>query len=135
MVLSTSHSRLIGLSLLLSFAVTEPAHGERKLVIVASIYPLAAVAREIATPDSRVVSLLTPGANPHAFEATPSQVWAAAEASLIVRIGLGFDDWVLRALEGANPPPPSVVASQGVELLPLVEEEHFTHQGEETWDP
>src|SRR5690349_13791724 len=72
----------------------------RPLRVVATIFPLAALAREVAGPGDQVVSLLPAGANPHVFEPTPSQVWASHGADLVVRIGLGFDDWVVPVFEG-----------------------------------
>lgn len=105
---------------LAAFAQAAPAAGETPVgVVVASIFPLAAIVREVALPGTRVVSVLPPGANPHSFEPTPSQVWAAAEAALVVRIGLGFDDWVLRVLDGSRREARTVVASEGIDLIPL----------------
>jgi len=105
--------------------------GDGAPVVVTSIFPLAALARELA-PEAKVVSLLTPGANPHSFEPTPSQVRAAVGADVLVRIGLGFDDWALPVFEGTKNPPRTVLASEGIDLLPLTE--HGAHHDEE-WDP
>src|SRR5512140_1844471 len=63
-------------------------------VVVASIHPLAALAREICGDDAPVIELLPPGASPHSFEASPRVVAEGSRASLVVRVGLGLDDWV-----------------------------------------
>lgn len=122
----------------LGSAIAAPVKADSKPTVVASIYPLSAIAQEIVEPGSRIVTLLTPGANPHTFEPTPSQVWAAAGASLVVRIGLGFDDWVMPVIESTGREPAIIVASHGVDLLPLDESDHEHAQhghGETVWDP
>lgn len=107
------------------------AAAEADVVVVTSIFPLAALVRELA-PGAKTVALLTPGANPHTFEPTPSQVRAANGADVLVRIGLGFDDWALSVFEGARNAPRVVLASDGLDLLPLTD--HEAHH-DEAWDP
>lgn len=122
-------------ALLLLGSVPDPAvAAARRPVLVASIFPLAAIARDVAGPAWQVAALLTPGANPHSFEPTPAQVWAAGEARVAVRVGLGFDDWIVRVLEGIRRPPAMVVAGDGIDLLPLSEADEV-HDHDEPWDP
>ena len=99
--------------------------------VVASIPPLAAIAAEVHVDPGAVSSFLPPGANPHAFEPRPGDVARARDAQLLLVIGLGFDDWALRAARAAAARPPRVlVASEGLELLPLAGEEAAAHPGE-----
>ena len=92
--------------------------------MVASIPPLAAIAAEVHVDPAAVSSFLPPGANPHAFEPRPGDVSRARDARLLLVIGLGFDDWALRAARAAAARPPRVlVASEGLELLPLAGED------------
>lgn len=93
-------------------------------LVVASIPPLAALAAEVHVEPAAVSAFLPPGANPHAFEPTPRDVRRAGGARVILQIGLGFDDWAVRAARAAGRGEAElVVASQGVELLPLPLEE------------
>ncbi len=95
--------------------------------VVASIPPLAMLAEEVRGDAAAVTSFLPPGANPHQFEPRPSDVRRAAQASVVLYIGLGFDDWVLPLMEEAGEDPKAVIhCSDHVKLLPL---------GGEAWDP
>ncbi len=99
--------------------------------MVASIPPLAAIAAEVHRDPGAVSSFLPAGANPHAFEPRPADVARARDARLLLVIGLGFDDWALRAARAAAVRPPRVlVASQGLELLPITGEEAAAEPGE-----
>lgn len=125
---------------LVALARLAPATQTPPVTVVASIHPLAAVVREVALPEAHVVAILPPGANPHSFEPTPSQVWAAARADLVVRVGLGFDDWAMRVLEGSRRTARTVVASEGVDLIPLDSTQHepdgdADEHGHGAWDP
>jgi ABC-type Zn uptake system ZnuABC Zn-binding protein ZnuA len=46
--------------------------------------------------------MLPPGASPHAFEPTPSQVRALAKARVVFVIGHGLDDWAARLARSAG---------------------------------
>lgn len=94
-------------------------------VVVASVPPLAMVAEAVHVDPEQVSSFLPPGANPHAFEPSPADVKRAAEAGVLVTVGLGFDAWAERALEaaGGRADVRRIRASEGVDLIPLSPEE------------
>lgn len=62
--------------------------------IVATLHPLAAVARTVAGPGARIRTILPPGAHPDTYEATPRDAEALAAADLVVRVGGAADAWV-----------------------------------------
>jgi ABC-type Zn uptake system ZnuABC Zn-binding protein ZnuA len=64
--------------------------------VAATIFPLFDIARQVAGPAANVALMLPPGASPHTFEPTPSQVRALAGARMVVVIGHGLDDWAAR---------------------------------------
>jgi ABC-type Zn uptake system ZnuABC Zn-binding protein ZnuA len=64
--------------------------------VAATIFPLYDIARQVAGPTAAVTLILPPGASPHTFEPTPSQVRALADAQVVFMIGHGLDDWVTR---------------------------------------
>lgn len=68
--------------------------------VVASLYPLAFVAREVAGGRAQVSDLTPAGAEPHDLELTPRQVAAVAEADLVVLLGGGFQPAVEDAVPG-----------------------------------
>jgi zinc transport system substrate-binding protein len=98
--------------------------------VVATIPPLAMLAQEVRGDAAAVSSFLPPGANPHQFEPRPSDVRRAAQASVVMQIGLEFDDWVLELLKEVGSEDVAVVrGADVVELLPLdavevTEDEH-----------
>lgn len=66
-------------------------------MVVASIPPLERIARELV-PDAVVVESLVPaGSSPHAFDLSPSGARLLERASVVLRIGPGFDDFAASA--------------------------------------
>lgn len=74
---------------------TPPAGGRVK--VVASIFPLADVARAVGGDHVEVSTLLPPGQTAHGFEPSPRQVERVAEARLVLTVGLGMDLWAENA--------------------------------------
>ena len=73
------------------------APAEKEAVkVVATIFPLADIARQIGGEGTKVTALLTPGASPHTYEPTVEQAKAVAEADLLIFIGAGLDDWAAK---------------------------------------
>lgn len=72
--------------------------------VAATIPPLAAVARELAGPDARVVLLLPAGASPHTFEPTPGTAAALSGARVVFAVGYGLDDWAVGLARAAGMP-------------------------------
>jgi len=66
------------------------------LPVAVSIHPLALLVEGVGGEAVAVRTLLPPGASPHGFEATPSQVRALAGARLLVTVGAGLDAWADR---------------------------------------
>lgn len=81
-------------------AACSPA-GESGPSVVAAVYPLAFMAEAIAG-DAVDVSSLTPGAEPHDLELTPSQARSIAEAELVLYVGSGFQPAVEDAVQRSS---------------------------------
>lgn len=64
-----------------------------RLVVVASIAPLADFVREVGRERVEVEMLVTPGMSPHTFEPTPRQLRALSHARLLVLNGVGLELW------------------------------------------
>ncbi len=75
-----------------------PAQNSEQATVVASIYPLAFVAEQIAGSDASVILVTPAGAEPHEFEPTPGQIAAAASADVLLWNGGGVDAWSERLL-------------------------------------
>ena len=68
--------------------------------VVASLYPLAFAAEQVAAADVRVDDLTPPGAEPHDLELTARDVGRLQKAALVLYVGHGFQPAVEDALEG-----------------------------------
>jgi ABC-type Zn uptake system ZnuABC Zn-binding protein ZnuA len=96
-------------------SVTSAARAEpRALEIVASIYPLEMIAREIAGDRAAVTTLLPAGASPHSFEPPPSDMARLQRAELFLRAGGGLDDWT-EPLLGVAPATLQTLTLAGIE--------------------
>jgi ABC-type Zn uptake system ZnuABC Zn-binding protein ZnuA len=91
------------------------AASEDRPVVAATIFPLSDITRQLAGSAVDVALMLPPGASPHTFEPTPSQVRALARARVVFVIGHGLDDWAARLARGAGAAR-VVVVDRGVAL-------------------
>lgn len=67
-----------------------------RINIVTSIFPLADILQNIGGELVEVTALLSAGASPHTYEPTVEQARIVARADLIVYVGGGLDDWILK---------------------------------------
>ncbi len=81
------------LAALMSFLSFAGAAADKPLVVAATIFPVADIARHVAGPAVRVIQVLPAGASPHTFDLTPGKVRELQPARLIFKIG-GVDDWI-----------------------------------------
>jgi ABC-type Zn uptake system ZnuABC Zn-binding protein ZnuA len=70
----------------------------QSLRIVATTSDLASLARSVAGDLALVDVMIPPAADPEAFEPRPSDVTKLRGASMIVRVGLGYDHWLDKLL-------------------------------------
>jgi ABC-type Zn uptake system ZnuABC Zn-binding protein ZnuA len=75
----------------LRFALAEVA-------VVATTPDLKSLTEAVGGDLVRVVSLVPPGADAEAFEPRPGDLLRLRDAALVVRVGLGFDEWLDRLL-------------------------------------
>ncbi len=115
----------------LLWAPAPPAAAEA-LPVAASIHPLALLVAEVGGDAVAVQTLLPPGASPHGFEPTPSQVRALASARLLVTVGAGLDGWADRMYEAVGGKARVAIAAHGP-LMPAGPGHHH-HDGDEDGD-
>jgi ABC-type Zn uptake system ZnuABC Zn-binding protein ZnuA len=68
------------------------------LRILATTTDLASLARSVAGDLAHVEGMIPPGADPEAFEPRPSDLAKLRGASVVVRVGLGYDHWLDKLL-------------------------------------
>lgn len=109
----------------------EAARG--KIVVVATILPLADWARQVGGDRVFVQVLLPAGTSPHTFDPTPRDMRLISRAKLLLKVGLHMDDWGASLAGAAGKQGPQVI-SLGEELLKakrLPDVEHFEAQAEQ----
>lgn len=129
---------LLAISVLVSGCASDGGklEEEAKPLVVATIFPLADLVRQIGGEKIQAVSLLPAGASPHTFEPTPKEMKAVSRASLFVSVGAGLDVWGQKLLQAAGAEVPVVVITDGMKLLPLTgrhehrDEEHEDGEGD-----
>jgi zinc transport system substrate-binding protein len=72
--------------------------------VVASFYPLAYAAEQVAGNNVRVTDLTPPGAEPHDLELTARDIGRVRDAALVVYVGRGFQPAVEDAIDGRSGP-------------------------------
>jgi ABC-type Zn uptake system ZnuABC Zn-binding protein ZnuA len=107
----------LGLTTCAGGANSSPAMDDR-LLVAASIPPLADFAHQVGGDHVQVIALVPPGASPHTLELTPSQVEQVARARLLVLNGVRLEYWADKLIQSAGNPELIVVdTSQGIEIL------------------
>jgi ABC-type Zn uptake system ZnuABC Zn-binding protein ZnuA len=98
------------------FAGKPQAPGTGKIVVIATIFPLADVTKHIGGDRVEVSTLLPRGASPHTFEPTPRQMEQMTGARLIIQVGAGLDDWAGKLAGAAGKDHLRVAVTEGLPL-------------------
>jgi ABC-type Zn uptake system ZnuABC Zn-binding protein ZnuA len=96
--------------------LTFPLSAAPAVKIAVTISPLADMAKRIAGEESEVITLMPPGANPHAFELTIKAVKELNDAQVAFMIGHGLDDWIGKAAQ-AGSKARALTVDEGIHLL------------------
>jgi manganese/iron transport system substrate-binding protein len=96
-----------------------PAHGDA-LHVVATTTMFADMVTQVGGEHVTVTSLVPKGGEVHTFDPTPADVRRLTDADLVVRNGLGLDDWLAALVADAGSAAPVVALAEdleGVEYL------------------
>jgi ABC-type Zn uptake system ZnuABC Zn-binding protein ZnuA len=91
-------------------------------VVLTSTTFLADITRNVAGERVTVESLLSPGADPHEYQAVPSDVQKIAKSNVVIVNGLHYDQFMQLLLENAGGTSLVVTASNGLEPRQMKEE-------------
>ncbi len=97
-----------------------PAAGGAPVKVVATTTVFADLVAQVGGDRVEVSSLVPKGGEVHTFDPTPSDIRRVVEADLIVRNGLGLDDWLAALVADAGATAPVVVLGEdldGVDYL------------------
>lgn len=106
-------------------AAVDLAEGER-LTVVATTSIVADIVQQVGGERVAVTSLLPIGADPHAFEPTPSDVARVAEADAVFANGAGLEEFLEPMLRNAGGAP-VIYVSEGLELRELEDGDEHAH--------
>jgi zinc transport system substrate-binding protein len=107
----------LGLLLVLGLGISSAAAPRQ--IAIASIFPVADLAQQIAGAQWGVITLLPAGASAHTYEPTPEQVRHFAQARVFFQIGLGLEFWLEKLVRAAQSPELITVdLSTAIEPLP-----------------
>ncbi len=116
---------LLGLCLITSCkqAAENTATADRRLTIVASIYPLFDFARAIGGDKVAVTMLLPPGSDAHHYEMTPGDIVRAGKADIFLFTSFEMEPWAHKVISAAaeNTNMTALEAGQGTHLLTIAE--------------
>lgn len=102
-----------------------------KVRVVVSIVPLATFAEQVGKDNVKVSIMVPPGASPHTYEPTPSQLVEVSQADMFVKAGSGVEfelAWMDKIID-ANKKMLVVDGSEGVDLIAM--DEHSQNEAEE----
>jgi zinc transport system substrate-binding protein len=115
--------------LILNLFSAQSSHAEDKIKIVASIFPLGDIAKQVGGERVDVKVILPPGASPHTFEPTPLEMREIQKAKIFIKVGAGLEFWAERIIKASGNKDLIIVdATYG---LPLIREVH-SHDHEHT---
>lgn len=117
-------------------AQTEPGEESAKLQVVATTTFVGDVVAEVGGEAIDLTVMLAPGANPHAYEPTPQDIVAVADADVVFANGLDLEEFLDDLIANAGGDAELVHVSEGIELRYFdADHEHdHEHEGEEHHD-
>jgi ABC-type Zn uptake system ZnuABC Zn-binding protein ZnuA len=93
------------------------------IAVVATTTVLADMVSQVGGTRVDVHSLVPRGGEVHTFDPTPADVERIAHADLIVRNGLGLDDWLAALVEDAGTSAPVIALGEGLDGVTYLEGE------------
>jgi len=98
--------------------------GDARPLIVATTTIVGDVVRSVGGDQVQVMVLMSPGADPHTFEATPRDMVAISRADIVFANGLGLELALENLLDEARQRGKLVEVSRGIDVLQLGHEDH-----------
>ena len=114
---------IILIAVFLSFA--HASHAE-EIKVVASIYSLGDVTRQVGKDRVSVLVMLYPGASPHTFEPTPLDMMKIQNSKVFVKVGAGLEFWAEKMMKASSNR--NLIIVDAASGLPLIRHVH-SHDG------
>lgn len=127
-------SKLFSLASICTALVLAPAAGvasnaqpTQPIKVVASFSILADMVHQVGGDNVEVTSLVGPDEDAHAFDPSPADAKALAQADVVVINGLGFEGWIDRLVKSSGFKGKLVVASDGIKPIKIDEAKAHDH--------
>src|SRR5262245_47749682 len=117
----------VGLALCVLLGLSGGAGAADKLKAVATFSILGDMVREVGGDRIEVATLVGPNGDAHVFTPTPADAKTLADAQIFFVNGLGFEGWMERLEKSSGFKGKTVIASQAVKPLTMLEEEGHHH--------
>lgn len=88
--------------LIILFLLSAQNSYAEKLKVVASIFPLGDIAKQVGGERVDVKVMLPPGVSPHTFEPTPLEMMEMHNAKVFVKAGAGLEFWAEKMLKASG---------------------------------
>lgn len=106
------------------------ANTENRLRVVATFLPIYLFTKAVVGNAAQVDILIKPGTEVHEYQSTPADVRAISESDVVIKNGLGLEEFLDETIESAQNSKLKVVdASQGIK--PIDELSQVVHTGTE----
>ncbi len=92
------------------------ASGAAPLAVVATTPEVADFVRNVGGSDVAVTQIIKPNVDPHDYEPTPADIQAIGAAKIVVKNGVGLEEWLDRTIEASGFRGTVVDSSEGVTL-------------------
>ena len=96
-----------------ALAAQTPGAGE-PLHVVASFSVLGDLVKDVGGDAVQVTTLIGPGVDAHTYDPAPSDLVVLEGADVVFENGLGFEPWLDRFFESAQPSAARIVVSEGI---------------------
>ena len=113
---------------------TDRNSDQSKLNVVTSFLPITLFTEAVAGECATVTSLIPPNLGPHDFQATPADISALSNASVLVKNGLGMEYFLDKLITSANNNSLQVVdTSRGVAVIRSDDDQDEAKQGDQEY--
>ena len=95
---------------------TPAATASTKIKVVATTTQVTALAQVVGGDQIALTGIMKAGIDPHAYEPTPLDVRAVADAQLILENGVGLESWLNKVIQNSGTHAPVIDTSKGVQI-------------------
>ena len=112
-------------------SIPETAREKKKPQIVTTFLPIHLFTKAVVGDTGQVDILISPGTEVHDYQATPEDVKLLATADVLVKNGLGIEEFLEALIKGAgNSQLQKINSSEGIEVIEEEQQDEHEHEEE-----